>query len=1402
MQVISAWYSPSNLSEGKVTFQSSGGEFSLPLTINKSSDILFNATHFFNFSNYTIFPLAGEVRVLKISVTNEQGLSNQTPPEQNYTFYLWSKANISDLWLDNEVNDTNMIFNDSLHRVFCKVVDKYSSAPIENYPVNFSLIINQSFYIFLGQSLTNSSGISSVLLNATALNLSLGSYNISCEISKNESLHYDSYDKKIERLKVVDLEVYANTSKKILNFGESLEIIGRVRTDGSGIARAWANLSFFEINLSLQKLESKTERINLTCTKESAYLYNCFASFIPKASGPYNVTIYAESSYDGRIRENKTSFFVNFGKIEVNFTYPNYRILENQTFNQTLRLVAKEGDLWNVTLNLSLLQSKEVLANLSPTIEKGIYLKSGIPKTYNFTFFSKNPGLVKMILRAENNYNLSAEFQEIHEVVKPLVEVKPETSNISEPVEIKVKIVGNLSGIKKVNLTLKKPFGEGIENLTLSFLERLNESICFPSVAIGKDVASLASGGYAEASDNPEDTNLSINGEEDDFWVGVNKGNITFIFNGTYAIARIELLAKSDEITNVTLYYYKDGSWNFLLNETITSSKSLRNLSKFTPFSTSKIKLEYNLSGNLYIYEFRAYSVSAKLGYCWVYNLTYKPEFSGKYEGLVSTFLEKGAASSNLSFFTNFGTPNITFTHDPYYFIPGKGEVEVNVRAEGGDLRNLTLTLSSENTSLINITSQPFQNITILANTTKTFSFSCNVSTANEERTNLTLNITSEFGITGRKKVLAIVVENDTEPPTIHQAFLNYNTTNLFGIGDELLVYVNATDNDTMITKVGINIANSEYNQTIISAERIGDSDLWVVRINNSFLNLTGNYSIEVYAWDVKNKAEYQKNLSLYVSNILFVEPKYTYSLFNRGENLSFIVKNLNNHLISQFNWTLELEHKESNFSLQISGTGDEIRYFINSSFPTGRHLVKINASKNGNFGNLSLLINVSNKLYPEFVYYRNDLVSYPNVDLSPIYINVYNARKDTLLSNLSVNVSLRCPNSYYSTLPFQSSFGEYTNIFYLSTDCKTPSSYDTQYSLQAYAKDIFNNSGEISLSFRTASLQRESGGGGGGGGGRGAIEGAFFPTNLTENRTIYIYKNVSKVVKDFSVNLSRLELSIIAGEEESFAVSITNKGDVILGISLSGMCECCNLSFEQTNVSLRPKESKDVKIDVHVPLYQKEGCFAKLLFANSSLQKEKAVKISLVPNPLLHKVEVISTKLIHFNRKLDEYKKAGLDVKDLEKEINEIQNLLFLAEDAIAEDNLSLLKQYLGRATEKSEKLEKSFPFFDRISWILTYKYLILLSLASSLGIAYWIKNITIPLIKLKKQLEELKRKEALIIETRKNTERQYFHRKISEDVFNKIMIEEQNKLLKVRSEIREIEKKIDNLLHLRLKK
>jgi len=58
------------------------------------------------------------------------------------------------------------------------------------------------------------------------------------------------------------------------------------------------------------------------------------------------------------------------------------------------------------------------------------------------------------------------------------------------------------------------------------------------------------------------------------------------------------------------------------------------------------------------------------------------------------------------------------------------------------------------------------------------------------------------------------------------------------------------------------------------------------------------------------------------------------------------------------------------------------------------------------------------------------------------------------------------------------------------------------------------------------------------------------------------------------------------------------------------------------------------------------------------------------------------------------------------------------------------------------------------------------------------------------------------LIIETRKNTERQYFHRKISEDVFNKIMIEEQNKLLKVRSEIREIEKKIDNLLHLRLKK
>ncbi len=1400
VKVVSQWYSPSNLSKGIVTFTGTGAEeeFSSFLTINKSSDILFSAYYYFNFSNYTMFPTAGKITIYRINVTNEQGLYNTTPSDQSYNFYLWSKAKILDLWLSNEVEqNNNLIYNSSTYNVFCKVVDAYSQYPIPSYPVKFYFWINNTSKIYLGQNLTNASGITSVTINSTVTDRSLGYYNLSCEIQPNSSLYYNvSIGERKEIVKIMDMKVLANTSVKRLSQGESLEIIGKIQTEGSGISSAWATLSYSDINLSSQKLENKVKQINLTCTKVSSYLYNCSSSFIPESSGTYYITLYAKSDFDGRIRENKTSFFVNYGDIEVNFTYPNYRILKNQTFNQTIKLTAINGDLWNVSLNFTLLQEGNVLVNISPTIKEGIYLKKGIPVVYNFTLFSKNTGLAKIILEVRDNFNLSKEFQEMHEVVNPIIEIYPSKTNLSDDVDIKAKIVGNLSNIENVNLTIVKPFSEGTENLSLSFLKKVDESLCFSGENQSKNIASISYGGHAIASYNQEGANLSINDNENDYWNGLNKGNITFIFNGTYTISRIEILAKSDEPSNITLYYYRGGTWNTLLTEAINTSKHLHVLTQFTPFYTSKIKLEYNLSGNIYLYEFRVYSVSVKLGSCYIYNVTYRPDFSGKYNGTLNIYLKEGISSSNLSFSVNYGKPRISFFSEPYYFIPGDGEIEVKVVAEGGDLRNITLILSSENISLINITSPPFHNITILNNQSVTFSFNCTVSNViNERRINLTLNISSKYNITGKKKILAIVVANDTNPPIIHQAYLSYNTSNLYGVGSDLLVYVNATDNETMITKIEINISNLKYNQTIFSTEKIDDSNIWIARINNSFLNLTGNYSIKVYAWDVKNRAKYQKNLSLHVSNVLFVEPRHTYLLFNKGENLSFFVKNVNNNTISSFNWTLYLEHQQSNFSLNISGTGNKITYFINSTFPIGKYLLKINVSKRNNVGNLSLTINVSDRLYPEFVYYRQDLVSYLNVDLAPIYINVYNARKDTLLSNYSVEVSLLCPNSHYSTLPFQSSFGEYSNIFYLSSGCKTPFSYDTQYSIKVEAKDIFNNSGETSLSFRTSS-PITGGGGGGGGSARGSGT-AFFQGNITENKTIYIYKNVTFTKKDFSVNLTKQELFVISGEREAFTASIVNTGDEKLDIAIVGTCACCNLSFEQTKINLRPRESKDIKIEIYIPLYQKENCFAKLLFINATLQKEKSIKISVIPNPLLHKAEVVSSKLSVFYHKLNKYKEVGLDIEDLQKEVEEIQTILTLAREAIYKDNLTLLRQYLEKAMDKSEKLEKSFLLFDKISLILKYKYLILFSLASCLAIAYWIMNITIPLIKLKKQLQALKRKEALIIETRKNTERQYFHRKISEDVFNKIMIEEQNKLLKVRSEIKEIEKKINRLLH-----
>jgi hypothetical protein len=476
-------------------------------------------------------------------------------------------------------------------------------------------------------------------------------------------------------------------------------------------------------------------------------------------------------------------------------------------------------------------------------------------------------------------------------------------------------------------------------------------------------------------------------------------------------------------------------------------------------------------------------------------------------------------------------------------------------------------------------------------------------------------------------------------------------------------------------------------------------------------------------------------------------------------------------------------------------------------SDPEGNYTILANASKNNNTGNSSWNFNVSKNLT---IAISTSPSSSPSKNSNVIVsASLYNARGE--LYNSSVNANITCINTIYP-LNFSSGQASYT--------CTSPNYYSTPFNITINVTDDYNNSGENYTPLTTAAQEIAYVPSGGGGGF------ATAPTKKCSDNTSYdqcssklpyfcsngtLIRKCSRCgcynssyscqpddscalvrEEDFNFNLSATRLEIKQGGDKEITGVLKNTGNTVLELmSFYNASEyCCNISMPPS-FELKEKEEKVFTILIHVPLFAVVGDYPNttISIGTNLFRKDKTIDIIAGQSQHYNSLSELENELTDIENKIQEVKKAGIDTSNLEAMVEKSRALLQNANSSIASDQINALSTSIANLTSNNQLVISRLGELRTQAFLLQNAWLIGLFIVMSFTTMYMVPQVLLPLNKKEKELSELKEEEETLVLSRVETEKQYFMRKIDENTFSKIMIGKQDRILKLRTQIREKE-------------
>ena len=355
---------------------------------------------------------------------------------------------------------------------------------------------------------------------------------------------------------------------------------------------------------------------------------------------------------------------------------------------------------------------------------------------------------------------------------------------------------------------------------------------------------------------------------------------------------------------------------------------------------------------------------------------------------------------------------------------------------------------------------------------------------------------------------------------------------------------------------------------------------------------------------------------------------------------------------------------------------------------------------------------------------------------------------------------------------------------------CASSSSAGVSFYLSASASDVYNNTGTASLQLYTQSDAAPPppppGGGGGGGGG----ETTTIYVNQTSNESITPY--IPPKTYGFNISISSTQVSIMQGMEEIIIVSLANTGDFDLTIQVRNSNTSLSMEYAK-EVFLKKGAETDIPIKIHANLsLPPEEELVTIYFSASGIEKNKALKTTILENPNLFALNAVLLEIAVLNEKIGEYRALGLNVSSIQNKIDSAVSHIALATDALLLGDVDALASSVSAAQEEVSSAKNSLRFYEAKMFVEQNKYVLLGSVIGFNVLLYFASIFFMPYMALSRKLYALRRREKILIDARKTSETQYFTRKINEATFQKIMTVDQDKLYNIRSEAKRIEEEL----------
>jgi len=648
------------------------------------------------------------------------------------------------------------------------------------------------------------------------------------------------------------------------------------------------------------------------------------------------------------------------------------------------------------------------------------------------------------------------------------------------------------------------------------------------------------------------------------------------------------------------------------------------------------------------------------------------------------------------------------------------------------------------------------------------------------------------FGVENNTSPLIYFYLDSGDPPTVsdigfYQGDNSISTSNLFtGISIKAFVY----DDVSLSTA----IANITYptgyriNATMTGVDS-PDGSYWTFTFNDTVpLNETGTYTATVIVRDIGGQENESSSIASLTVNSTYTLQSLSNSTYNRGENITVGVLDINSNSVTTLNWTVNLTKFNISEPSILNEQNSGVSFQINNTDPAGNYTMFVNVSKLGNSGNRTYNFNVSNELN---VSTSTSLSSPTTLQTAiTVSVSVYNARSTLHNSTFAANIS--CHNSSFiynmNPLSFSSSNASFT--------CYSPNAYSTNFNITVNLTDTNNNTGTSIINLTTASAPSSDGtttGGGGGGGGGGVVQ------NIT------IINATANATTGFNFTLSTTEIQIYRGEDGTIVGELSNTGNTNLTITSSIYLNstCCIIILNPSEFILEVGGAEvpfTISIHVNISTEPDTEHFADIKLKSGTLEKSKRIKIIVKENPTISSISQVTGQITEVEEKIREYATLGLNVGFLEDLLNKIKGTKADSTTAIEQDDINQLKQYDNFIQSSLKQINDELNKLTFLKIIYENKWNIGSGITVGIISTYLVIQVLIPYSRIELEIRKLVLERDSLTKSRVETTKSFFLRKIDDRTFRSIITEGQGKIYKLKSMIDLKNEEKYNLLRTRL--